>query len=158
MRSIISLLKDVLQKIIELLGIINKKTEIELVWTNPSPTSAFAAQTVSLDLSGCTFVLIVFSTRTGANNSLNAGRGYQIALLSKGYGSLQTSTLIGNSPDAIYTIIRPVYITDTIIKFDIASSSYVWPNLAAAGAVSSPSNALNIPYQIFKIKSGGGTN
>lgn len=32
--------------------------KMDLLWTNPSPTSAFSAQTVSLDLSGYSYVYI----------------------------------------------------------------------------------------------------
>ena len=39
--------------------------EATLLWTNPSPTSAFAAQTVALDLSGYKFVLIEYSQDYG---------------------------------------------------------------------------------------------
>lgn len=39
--------------------------EATLLWTNPAPTSTFAAQTVALDLSDCKFVLIEYSQDYG---------------------------------------------------------------------------------------------
>lgn len=39
--------------------------EATLLWTNPSPTSTFAAQTVAVDLSDCKFVLIEYSQDYG---------------------------------------------------------------------------------------------
>lgn len=43
----------------------------ELLWTNASPSSAFAAQTIALDLSGYDFVMVVFQhwTSSDVNNS-----------------------------------------------------------------------------------------
>lgn len=40
------------------------KLEMELLWENASPTSNFAAQTVSLDLSGCDAVLVEYRLMT----------------------------------------------------------------------------------------------
>lgn len=39
--------------------------KMDLLWTNPSPTSAFASQTVSLDLSDYDYVYIVVRVTTG---------------------------------------------------------------------------------------------
>lgn len=47
MRSIISLLKDILVKVLELIRALNRKPEFELVWTNPNPTKDFAEQSIT---------------------------------------------------------------------------------------------------------------
>lgn len=43
----------------------NSGIQMELIWTNASPTSSFAAQTVSLDLSKYDMVLIITRSSTG---------------------------------------------------------------------------------------------
>lgn len=48
-----------------------------LLWTNSSPTSTFAAQTVSLDLSGYTSIMTVFAYAT----TINGNRGTQTQLV-----------------------------------------------------------------------------
>ena len=44
---------------------------LKLLWTNPSPSSSFASQTISLDLSGYDFVMVVYQhwTNSDVNNS-----------------------------------------------------------------------------------------
>lgn len=48
-----------------------------LLWTNSSPTSAFAAQTISIDLSGYTSIMTVFAYAT----TINGSRGTQTQLV-----------------------------------------------------------------------------
>lgn len=48
MRSIISLLKNILQKILELTRNVDKKVEIVRLWRNPNPSSRFGKQSVTL--------------------------------------------------------------------------------------------------------------
>ena len=45
---------------------INAQGKPVLLWTNPSPTSAFAAQTINLDLSLYSYILIVSRWSTGS--------------------------------------------------------------------------------------------
>ena len=42
----------------------NKKIDLDLLWTNPTPTSAFSAQTINLDLSNYKYLGIVSWART----------------------------------------------------------------------------------------------
>lgn len=44
------------------------KNSVDLLWTNPNPTAAFSAQTISLDLSAYKGVLVCFS----ASNDVDA--------------------------------------------------------------------------------------
>ena len=46
-----------------------------LLWTNPSPTSEFAAQTVSLDLTEYNGVIVEFNKSTN-NQKLEIGRAH----------------------------------------------------------------------------------
>ena len=48
------------------LAYVNGGMKMDLLWTNPSPTSDFAAQTVSLDLSDYKLVLIMWVTSTSS--------------------------------------------------------------------------------------------
>ena len=42
-----------------------------LLWTNPSPTSSFGAQTVPLDLSGYSTVLVISKNSTDSANTMS---------------------------------------------------------------------------------------
>ena len=58
-----------------------------LLWTNASPTSAFAAQTISIDLSAYDFVMVVYQhwTSSDVNNSAFCRVGQYGRLLSHDY-------------------------------------------------------------------------
>lgn len=58
MASYIKQLKDADGNNIYPIAYVNGGMKMDLLWTNPSPTSAFAAQTVSLDLSEYDLVLV----------------------------------------------------------------------------------------------------
>lgn len=68
-------------------GDVGAMSKWELLWTNASPTSAFAAQTVALDLSGYDFVMVVYQHWTVAdvNNSAFCRIGKYGRLLSHDY-------------------------------------------------------------------------
>lgn len=150
MRSIISLLKDILLKILELLGIINKKTEIELAWTNPNPTSAFAAQTIALDLSDCDMVEI-FSYGRAGQASYTYGYKSDSFLIGE-CGNIQRTCFIGSSIDYILVESRPLKVSKTGITFEKGSTIYMNANTHSFGVTS---NGSAVPYKIFKIKLGG---
>ena len=56
----------------ELLEEIAGKLEMELLWTNASPTSNFAAQNISLDLSGYDEALVYFRVATDQYGIISA--------------------------------------------------------------------------------------
>ena len=47
---------------------VEKNSGLNLLWTNPSPDSAFSPQTVSVDLSKYSVILIEFAYNTNAGN------------------------------------------------------------------------------------------
>ena len=105
-------------------------TKMDLLWTNPSPTSSFSAQTVSLDLSKYNYIYII--QKQYADNSGNSGcsmipvdgRTYAVSFASDG-GDLRSRS---------YT----------------ASSNGIVIGDGKTG--STTGNAYSIPYQIFGIK------
>lgn len=106
---------------------------MKLLWTNPSPTASFAAQTVSLDLSQYRFVLIFFQNQAGSNPiNLDSTIGMvgQHLILAQG---------------AYYIRTRSCNITATGIVFEggVYYSSY--------GATTND-NGMNIPQYIYGIK------
>lgn len=83
--------------------------KLDLVWTNPSPTSTFAAQTVSIDLSKYSFVWIQFSVNsTGTNpNSFTAlfpvnGDSFQTQ------ASINVSGNTGSPCNCVTRIVTPI--------------------------------------------------
>ena len=77
-----------------------KRIQIKKVWTNASPTSAFVAQTIRLNLTDVPFVLIVFRTTTsGSYNCAIITINGSTNLLTAPYNTDYTSggTLIGTA-------------------------------------------------------------
>lgn len=58
---------------------------IDLLWTNPNPTSAFAAQTVALDLSGYDAVIIRVDQERCKTYVCFVGYQYDFATVPSGY-------------------------------------------------------------------------
>lgn len=117
---------------------------IDLLWTNPSPTASFAAQTKSIDLSKYDFVLIesVFDTRT------NQSKNSMVWSIGK-VGEYMAQ--INPSDECIVRRINQV--TTTGIAFGGASLFLSYNN-----ATTTTNNAYAIPQKIYGIKSslGGG--
>lgn len=103
----------------------------ELLWTNASPTSAFAAQTVSLDLSGYDFVLVY-------------------AMWSKTYQQpvppffafigIVDAILIGLQSNNAASLERSFNVTSTGVAFGVGKLG------------GSTNNEMLIPYRIYGIK------
>lgn len=60
--NIIKQLKDSNGNNIYPIGYAQGGMKMNLLWTNPSPTASFAAQTINLDLSSYDFVMVCFRT------------------------------------------------------------------------------------------------
>ena len=118
--------------------------ETELLWENPSPTSSFAAQTVSLDLSEYSKIIIEFNSDTPSGvrdiqtiiNPVVVGKG-GVAIR---FGGVQDKYL-GNIHFRYYQT------TNSSITFD---NSYYqgW-----TGTTTTLNNNFVIPYRIYGIKS-----
>ena len=112
-------------------SIVKSGATFDLLWTNPSPTSNFSAQTVSLDLSAYDAVMIVFLA-----NTTDLDRQASMIVLKNGYQHILFMMYLSG------TNFRTRYATasDTGVTF---SNGY---NNATAGA------GNNIPYKIYGIK------
>lgn len=115
--------------------------KMDLLWTNPSPTSTFAAQTISLDLSKYTIFIIITKPYAAANYTDN----YQ-------YGASASSVIIKNIKASITTPapvnrFREVVINDSSVQFSAAYSFSTYTGTAAADG-----NDTVIPLYIYGIK------
>lgn len=116
------------------IGSLNTQLTTNLLWTNPSPTSAFAGQTISLDLSKVNKVLIqMYST------------------IDENY--LYSSEIVKDTSsdifcgDVYWFRSRRVTVTDTGVTFANGKN-------AAYGSLNSnvgENNTAAIPYKIFAI-------
>lgn len=105
----------------------------DLLWTNPSPTASFAAQTVSLDLSGYDEVEIV-SVRSTTSTI------YGCDTIKKQYSPGSVSVL-GNAAN-VQPVYRSVQVSDTGVTF---TTGYLSGNTG--------NNAVwAVPVAIFGIK------
>ena len=106
--------------------------KMDLLWTNPSPTSSFDTQTVSINLSNYNLIFISFRISTGETNVLNM-------FFEKG-----TTTVMNMALDYIYHR----YITassDSGITFGVGQRR----NSYAASPTTQ--NTILIPYQIYGV-------
>lgn len=70
--NIIKQIKDENGNNIYPIGYAQGGMKMDLLWTNPSPTSTFASQTVSLDLSGYDYIYIVYDGVVGSSKLYNS--------------------------------------------------------------------------------------
>lgn len=110
-------------------------TNMDLLWTNASPTSAFAGQTVSIDLSDYKLVYINCSL---ANTTTD---GSTTALIKMNdYGNLFHG-FVGTG-SGYYVACRRAYVTATGVTFTVGR----------ACTTNTTNNSICIPYQIYGIK------
>lgn len=115
-----------------------KINNMDLLWTNPSPSSAFASQTISLNLSKYKFVYITFKRTTGTSID-----SYAMSLfLMKGLSGIAMS--YGEAYGIIFRDITSV--TDSYIKF--GGGSY---GTASKLGITTDNN-FGIPYKIYGIR------
>lgn len=118
--------------------------ENEPLWTNPSPTSEFAAQTVSVDLSGYDFVAIKFLADTNSSSELaNAMQMRTTKVGETGWAEHLLTTNSGSWPSNAYNGIRSYTVTTTGVDFGTCHER---------GVVH---NTTTIPQAIYGIKSNG---
>ena len=103
-----------------------------LLWTNPSPTSAFAAQTVSLDLTNYIGVIVDF-----INDDVNYTRSRVYAKKSDSFSSFPIGAGYVSSTNAYSRNI--VNVSDTGVQFSDA-------------ATTSAQNQFVIPFKIYGVK------
>ncbi len=105
--------------------------KMDLLWTNPNPTSSFSAQTISLDLSEYQLVFVVCKGDT-------TGTNYTTAL-----AEFNTLTQIGTING--YTRFRAFTATATGVQF---GGGYKQTSYSNDGS----DNSATIPYHIYGIK------
>lgn len=118
---------------------------IELLWTNSNPDANFAPQTISLDFSKYTHVLVV---------------ARYLAASDSHYGTAtKTSSIVPINERGI--LLQPLWYS-TVRSFKASNSSIEFGNAATYATYGSSSlsvrNESCIPYKIYGIKSslGGG--
>lgn len=115
---------------------------MKLLWTNPDPTSAFAAQTVSLDLSGYDAVRVVFKLVNGSGTAGTKPTSMISQFVNVGDGGLNLYITQAGSDWA-----GTAYLNER--SFEVNTTGvYFYDNRERNGN----SNNNNIPYQIYGIK------
>ena len=103
-----------------------------LLWTNPNPSSAFGAQTVSLDLTDYTGVIVEF-----INDDVNYTRSRVYAKKSDSFNSYPIGAGYVSNTNAYSRNI--VNVSDTGVQF-------------SDGATTSAQNQFVIPFKIYGVK------
>lgn len=106
---------------------------IDLLWQNPNPTASFAPQTVAVDLSGYTFVMVVIRQSDTA--------GYEVSTI--------IPNVVWTSGRALtianYRQLRAFQIVSTGVSFEDGQEGAPAGNVAV-------NNARAIPVFIYGIK------
>ena len=131
---------------LEILGLneldISKTSKVQL-WLNPSPTTNFAAQTISLDLSDYEAVIIRVSVATNYNT--DAQKPYQLFNYIPKDGAVHyLHSLLNTSGTSSAYYGRQVTVTDSGITFSLAG--YPVSTLATS------SQSTMIPTEIYGLK------
>ena len=112
--------------------------DFQLLWTNGSPSSSFAGQTVSVGLSDYDHIGIIFRRTTGSTN--NYGSPMYILRVGTAW---YWDELIGG-----YMVERGVEVTSTSVIFGDSSRLNTYPN-----GTRTTDNTRQIPYRIYGVKS-----
>ena len=118
-----------------ILNSIDSFVKIDLLWTNASPTSSFAAQDISVNYSAYKLIMLVFK-RDAASN-------YLCYTLSTARTQSPSATMFNWNLSTI--IFRGFNIVNNVITF------YAGVRMTAIGTSVDDNNML-IPYKIYGIK------
>lgn len=121
--------------------------EATLLWTNPAPTSTFAAQTVSLDLSDCQFVLIEYSQDYGFVTS-TVMLPVPTITPSPGYAAYNSYMNLNWAGSQFTIFERRCVITVAGIVFEDATEFSAYNTAQTA----TTNNNLGVPKRIWGIK------
>ena len=132
---------DVLMVDGQFIGYLPPMNSFELLWENQSPTSSFAAQTVTLASDDYDFLLFIHRVNNGSTSPCNSlcipkGQGGNFCV-----GGTSSNGVIGNDRRITYT-------DDTHIAY--GDNNYCYGTNAT-----SVSNTRNIPYKIYGFKVQG---
>jgi len=109
-------------------------SNVVLLWTNPSPASSFAGQTIPLDLLNYDAVIVLTAMDTSASGQLVVDS----LITPVGYGS--RSVIQWN-----VRYIRQYEVSTSGVSFNDGAKGNV-------GANASTDNTVGIPYQIYGIR------
>lgn len=104
--------------------------KIDLLWTNPSPTSAFSAQTLSIDMNNYNMIFVIATSRTDLDVRFSSS--FKVG----SYTARLCSTFTGTN---VYTT-RNVNLTPTSLGFEGGYNG------------STANNSYCIPMYIYGIK------
>lgn len=139
-----SLIDKALQAVLKML---KKKDERVLLWQNASPTSAFTAQTMDLDLTGYDAVEVYVNRNVGSAKTMqNFAKKFRIPV--------NTYILFIEPPGIASTEFYSRQITVADTKRSIAFSAGN-RRLLNLGSSASNTNEVVIPTAIYGIKFGG---
>ena len=118
--------------------------QMDLLWTNPDPNSAFTPQTISLDLSSYSMVYIVFKISSDAGYTLLGG---SLGLKRDTLNDTDNTFVFGIQNNTagsgfVYYAQRNYGVSSSGIIFSIGMNAF-------SGATQ---NNYGIPYQIYGIK------
>ena len=142
MISLKNTLKAISSKFSALNTLLNDVPHYTLLWTNPNPTSAFAAQTISLDLSKYDAVEVVARQYTGD----------QVVFSSKAEVGKSGKLFCYGYHDARELDARKYEVSTTGVSFQIGYSTMISDSSGTA------TGGNCVPYKIYGIKFGGGYN
>lgn len=112
-----------------------------LLWENANPTSSFAAQTVSLNLSGYDAVMVIFNCDTADGSAIYQAHMSNITPVGKKGVSLHIITAFGQAwPGGGY---------DSFRTYDVTTSGIAFNNCYERG---NEHNTTQIPAYIYGIK------
>jgi len=118
--------------------LLKQSIKIMKLWENASPTSAFAAQKIKLNLSGHDFIGVVFRLNTSNNRQVTTA----VAPLSSGQGEITLAQ--GGSPYMVQYY-RPFTLTASSVDFNHGFLGY--PSKSEA-----QNDAAAIPLKIYGVK------
>lgn len=125
----------------EVIDEINKNTNITLLWSNASPTSAFDAQTLTLSSSDYNYLIVISYDCTAVILHKTAGTSGQMLKM------IDTSSAID-----ITIVHRTVTLTSTT-KITFSQTEYIRIYSGGVDASLSMSGAANcVPYRIYGVK------
>lgn len=108
---------------------------LDLLWTNPNPSSSFASQTIQLDLSEYEYIGIIYRRSSSST--------YQTPIYILGVGtSWYWDDQIGG-----YLVERSIQTTSSTVVFGNSSRMTTYPNGSRT-----TDNQYQIPYKIYGIK------
>ena len=139
-----SLLDKICQALIKM---IRRREKRVLVWENASPTSNFAGQLLTIDLTDLTPGRDMVAIETAINNGVNSGAATFVSTFINGKSGVRLSFNYGSN-GKIFGYYRSV-------EFTSNTELTINNGYAASTAQDTADNGKCIPLRIFKIFGGG---